>query len=421
MKRVLVTFFWALATLTAYSQIQPLMKTVPDYTFAHFERNRIVYPGDSLPMERFFQKMDSVLFFGYGNVSIIHIGGSHVQAGVFTQQFRDNLLNIGTDLIGGQNFVFPFTAGKTNNPSYYMVKYTGSWDYCRNAVKKENEKRMGLAGAAVTTSDTLASISIITRERYPSDTPPIFDFNKVTILGFSETGNVEPIVSYDGTSIRGSRDEQQSSYTFVLPSYTDSINIYFDSIPGEFTITGILLESEKTGINVHGIGVNGASVPSYLRCEDFERDLALIKPDLIIFGIGINDASEKDFDKWIFKQNYKELIKKIQRVNPDCALLFMTNNDSFKRIKKNKYQVNENGLVAQQAFMEMAKKYNAAVWDQFDVMGGLNSMKEWENAGLAKKDKVHFTNEGYRLLGDLLYNAFIDRYIEHIKSTAKQP
>ena len=421
MKRVLVTFFWALATLTAYSQIQPLMKTVPDYTFAHFERNRIVYPGDSLPMERFFQKMDSVLFFGYGNVSIIHIGGSHVQAGVFTQQFRDNLLNIGTDLIGGQNFVFPFTAGKTNNPSYYMVKYTGSWDYCRNAVKKENEKRMGLAGAAVTTSDTLASISIITRERYPSDTPPIFDFNKVTILGFSETGNVEPIVSYDGTSIQGSRDEQQSSYTFVLPSYTDSINIYFDSIPGEFTITGILLESEKTGINVHGIGVNGASVPSYLRCEDFERDLALIKPDLIIFGIGINDASEKDFDKWIFKQNYKELIKKIQRVNPDCALLFMTNNDSFKRIKKNKYQVNENGLVAQQAFMEMAKKYNAAVWDQFDVMGGLNSMKEWENAGLAKKDKVHFTNEGYRLLGDLLYNAFIDRYIEHIKSTAKQP
>ena len=421
MKRVLVTFFWALATLTAYSQIQPLMKAVPDYTFAHFERNRIVYPGDSLPMERFFQKMDSVLFFGYGNVSIIHIGGSHVQAGVFTQQFRDNLLNIGTDLIGGQNFVFPFTAGKTNNPSYYMVKYTGSWDYCRNAVKKENEKRMGLAGAAVTTSDTLASISIITRERYPSDTPPIFDFNKVTILGFSETGNVEPIVSYDGTSIRGSRDEQQSSYTFVLPSYTDSINIYFDSIPGEFTITGILLESEKTGINVHGIGVNGASVPSYLRCEDFERDLALIKPDLIIFGIGINDASEKDFDKWIFKQNYKELIKKIQRVNPDCALLFMTNNDSFKRIKKNKYQVNENGLVAQQAFMEMAKKYNAAVWDQFDVMGGLNSMKEWENAGLAKKDKVHFTNEGYRLLGDLLYNAFIDRYIEHIKSTAKQP
>jgi lysophospholipase L1-like esterase len=419
MKRILVTLFWALATLTSFGQMQPLTKEVPDYPFAHFERNRLLYPGDSLPMERFFQKLDSVLFLGDGNVNIMHIGGSHVQAGVFTQQFRDNLLSIGIDLIGGQNFVFPFTAGKTNNPSYYMVNYTGSWSYCRNAVKTENDKRMGLAGAAVTTTDSLASISIITRERYPSDMPPTFDFDKVTLLGFSETGNRKPVVSYDSILIQA--DPNLPFYTFNLPSCTDSICILFDSVPGEFTITGILLESEKTGINVHGIGVNGASVPSYLRCEDFERDLALIKPDLIIFGIGINDASEKDFDKWIFKQNYKELINTIQRVTPDCAMLFMTNNDSFKRIKKNKYQVNENGLVARQAFMEMAKKYNAAVWDQFDVMGGLNSMKEWEDAGLAKKDKVHFTNEGYRLLGDLLYNALIDRYIEHIKSTAKRP
>ena len=419
MKRFFVTLFWALAALISLGQTQPLMKEVPNYSFAHFERNRILYPGDSLPMERFFQKLDSVLFLGDGNVSIMHIGGSHVQAGVFTQQFRDNLLSIGTDLIGGQSFVFPFTAGNTNNPSYYMVKYTGTWDYCRNAVKTEFKKRLGLAGAAVTTVDSIGSISIITRERYPSDMPPTFDFNKVTILGYSETENKEPMVSYDGTVIQAGTN--QPFYTFNLPSCTDSVCILFDSVPGEFTITGILLESEKSGINVHGVGVNGASVPSYLRCDDFERDLALIKPDLIIFGIGINDAAEKDFDKWIFKQNYKELIKIIQRVNPDCALLFMTNNDSFKRIKKNKYQVNENGLVAQQAFMEMAKNYNAAVWDQFDVMGGLNSMKAWEDAGLAKKDKVHFTNEGYRLLGDLLYNALIDRYIEHIKSTAKRP
>ena len=280
---------------------------------------------------------------------------------------------------------------------------------------------MGLSGAAITTTDSLASVSIITLERYPSDMPPTFDFNKVTVLGYSESENVTPIVSYDDSIIQAVHNEELGSYVFDLPSCTDSICILFDSVPGEFTITGVLLESNRSGINVHGIGVNGASVPSYLRCEDFERDLALIKPDLVIFGIGINDAAEKDFDKWIFKQNYGQLINIIQRVNPDCALLFLTNNDSFKRIKKNKYEVNKNGLIVQEAFMEMAKKYDAVVWDQFDVMGGLNSMKHWEEAGLAKKDKVHFTNEGYRLLGDLFYNAMIDNYIEHLKSTAKRP
>jgi lysophospholipase L1-like esterase len=392
--------------------------------FAHFERNRLIYPGDSLAMERFFAKLDSVLFIGEGNISIMHIGGSHVQAGVFTQQFRDNLLGIGTDLMGGQNFVFPFKAGGTNNPSHYCVSYTGSWSYCRNAVRKETDKRMGLAGAAITTTDPTASVSIVSRERRPSELDPVFRFNKVTLIGFSETENVTPVIGYQGKTLKGSYNDSLSTYVFPLPDFTDSICIFFDSVPGEFTLTGVLLENGLPGISVHGIGVNGASVPSYLRCDDFERDLNLIRPDLIIFGIGINDAAEKDFDKRIFKSHYNELIEVIKRVNPDCALLFMTNNDSYKRLKgyrkKARYEVNPNGIIAEEAFMEMGEQYNAAVWNQFDIMGGLRSMQDWEKAGLAQKDKVHFTSIGYQLLGDLLYNALISRYIEHVKSTAKQ-
>jgi lysophospholipase L1-like esterase len=423
MKKWLVFIGLLLVYRLLSAQTLPLVKPVPDLPFAHLERNQIIYPGDSLAMERFFQKMDSVVFFGEGNLSIMHLGGSHVQAGMFTQQFRDNLLSISTDLIGGQYFVFPFSTGGTNNPSHYIVRSSGTWSYCRNAVRKETDKRMGLAGAAITTNDSTARVSILTKERYPSNLPPDYDFNKVTVIGFSETENVVPVVSYDGTTIQGQYDEWKSTYTFSLPDFTDSICIMFDSVPGEFTLTGILLENDMPGISVHGVGVNGARVSSYLRCDDFERDLNLIRPDLIIFGIGINDAAEKDFEKNNFKRNYNELIKVIKRVNPDCALLFITNNDSYKREKvkkKTRYEVNLNGMIVEEAFMELGKKYNAAVWNQFDIMGGLESMQDWEEAGLAKKDKVHFTNEGYRLLGDLLYNALITRYIEHIQQNAKR-
>ena len=423
MKKWLVVIGLLLAYRLIVAQTLPLVKSVHDYEFAHFEHNQILYPGDSAAMERFFQKMDSVVFLGEGNVSIMHIGGSHVQAGVFTQQFRDNLLSISPDLIGGQYFVFPFSAGGTNNPTHFIVRSTGAWTYCRNAVRRETDKRMGLAGAAITTTDSLATVSIMTREKSPTQYPPRFDFNKVTLIGYSETENVVPVVGYDGTILQGQHDEWQSTYTFSLPDFTDSICILFDSVPGEFTLTGVLLENNMPGISVHGVGVNGASVPSYLRCDDFERDLELIRPDLIIFGIGINDASENSFEKQAFKKNYDKLIQIIKRVNPDCALLFMTNNDSYKRAKgkkKNRYEVNTNGLIVEEAFMEMGKKYNAAVWDQFDIMGGLKSMQDWENAGLAKKDKVHFTKEGYQLLGDLLYNALITKYIEHIQLNAKR-
>lgn len=406
------------------AQDSTLLKPVSDLPFAHFDRNRIVFPGDSTAMERFFSKMDSVVFLGQGNVSIMHIGGSHVQAGVFTQQFRDDLLSIGDGLMGGQYFVFPFTAGGTNNPSHFMVSSTGSWTYCRNAVRKETDKRMGLAGAAITTTDPNATVSIVSRSRRPTELTPEFSFNKVTLIGFSETDNVMPVVSYDDTTRQGQYDDYQSTYTFLLPELTDSICIRFDTMPGEFTLTGVLLENGASGISVHGVGVNGASVPSYLRCDDFERDLQLIRPDLIIFGIGINDAAEKDFEKRTFMKNYDDLIQIIQRVNPDCALLFLTNNDSYKRVrvkKKRRYEVNPNGKIVEDAFMEMGRQYNAAVWDQFDIMGGLRSMSDWEKAGLAQKDKVHFTNAGYQLLGDLLYNALITSYLEHVKSNVIQP
>lgn len=419
MRRLSLLIVLFLSVLPMMAQHQPLMRPLPSYGFTHFSRNHLRYPGDSLAMERFFQKMDSVVFWGQGNLNIMHIGGSHVQAGSFTQQFRDDLLGVAPDMIGGQYFVFPFSAGGTNNPSHYMVRYTGSWQYCRNAVRKETDKRMGLAGAAITTTDADASVSIVSRERNAMPDAPSFVFNKVTVIGFSETEDTAPVVSVDGVMIQGDYDENMSTYKFTLPRFTDSVCVCFDSVPGEFTITGILLESGMPGINVHGVGVNGASVPSYLRCDDFERDLALIKPDLIIFGIGINDAFEKSFDKEVFKSNYAELIEIIRRVNPDCALLFMSNNDSFRKVKKNKYQVNTNGLLVELAVNEMGKRYNAAVWDQFDIMGGLKSMQQWQNAGLAQKDKVHFTKEGYLLMGDLLYNALIERYMEHLQNIKK--
>ena len=419
MRKLLITIGLLLLAPWLMAQDMPLLKPVEDLPFAHFERNRLQYPGDSLAMERFFAKLDSVVFLGQGHVSIMHIGGSHVQAGVLTQQFRDDLLDLGTDLMGGQHFLFPFSAGGTNNPTHYRISSTGEWTYSRNAVRKETDKRMGLAGAAITTTDSTATVSIISRPRRNPSISPSFDFNKVTLIGFSETEDTQPVVSYNDTIIVGEYDGYRSTYTFALPDYTDSICIRFDSVPGEFTLTGVLLENGMPGISVNPVGVNGASVPSYLRCDDFERDLELIRPDLVIFGIGINDAAENDFDKDLFMKNYGALIRIIQRVNPDCALLFMTNNDSFKRVKvkkKTRYEVNPNGLIAEEAFMEMGKRHNAAVWDQFEIMGGLKSMQDWEHAGLAKKDKVHFTNEGYTLLGNLLYNALISNYIEHIKN-----
>lgn len=389
----------------------PVKCRIPDYSFTHFDRNQLIYPGDSISMEQFFEKLDTLLFTGQGKINILHIGGSHVQAGVFSQQMRDNLLNLSPGITSGRGLVFPFM--KTNTPASYSISYTGEWNYCRNAVAFDT--RLGLAGASVTTCDTAASFSIVTREKKPRDITPVFDFNLVKVLGYGDNSKIVPVVHFNNEVLPGVYDEHEGSFTFQLPDYTDSLYVDFNHAEGTFTVTGVYLDNGMPGITYHGIGVNGARVDSYLSCEDLRRDMELVKPDLVIFGIGINDAAADSFTKDKFKRDYDQLIDIIHEVSPDCAMIFVTNNDSYKRLKKNKYQVNTNGLLAQEAFLELGKKHNAAVWDFFDIMGGLTSMQNWQDENIAQKDKVHFTSTGYALIGDLLFNALMDKYTAHLK------
>ena len=64
MRRLLIAIGLLLVCQWAAAQNLPLMKPIDDRSFAHFERNHLVFPGDSVAMERFFQKMDSVVFLG---------------------------------------------------------------------------------------------------------------------------------------------------------------------------------------------------------------------------------------------------------------------------------------------------------------------------------------------------------------------
>ena len=58
------------------------------YPFIHKEANVLHYDSSSSTLRYFFNKWNRVAATGQGTVNIIHIGGSHVQAGVFPNQVR---------------------------------------------------------------------------------------------------------------------------------------------------------------------------------------------------------------------------------------------------------------------------------------------------------------------------------------------
>jgi lysophospholipase L1-like esterase len=177
----------------------------------------------------------------------------------------------------------------------------------------------------------------------------------------------------------------------------------------KFSIMGLLPENDFNGITYHSMGVNGASLQSWLRCERLEEQLAFVKPDVAIMAVGINDANvpKGQFSKEMFKARYNNLLSKIYAVNPNCAVIFITNNDCVVRVGRRSYGLNENTAIVQKAMYELAKEHNAAVWDLYEIMGGLGSITVWNEVGLANKDRVHFLVPGYNLLGDMLYNAIV--------------
>lgn len=414
--RRLKAYFLAVVFLPSLLVGQTVRKDIPDLDFARFDRNRIVMKGDSSSFETVFRKLDSILCTGQGDLRIMHIGGSHVQAGTMTRQFRNDLLSLGDSLDGGRGLVFPFWAARTNNPSSFRTRYGGEWTVSKN-VQKEPARRLGLTGMALSSSDTSAFVRIVLKARNAAEDEPEFRFDKVDVIGYRSGGDLFPvIVRKNNDTIQGTWNEESSSWSFPLPEPMDSVTVALGGSEGELTLTGIFLDNANSGITVTGVGVNGAALSSYARCQDFERDLKMVNPDLVIFAIGINDAVPADFSKEVFISRYKALVSRVRSVNPDCALLFVTNNDSYRRVRRRVYSVNRNALPVEEAFFRIAEECGGGVWDFFDIMGGLESMKRWEEAGLAKQDKVHFTEEGYALAGDLLFNALMGKYVEYRRS-----
>lgn len=386
----------------------------PHLPFANVEANKLVFPGDRGAWDRYHNKLDKLLLDGTGQIHIAHFGGSHIQADMWSMELRSRLQNVVPGAKGGRGFIFPYTMAKTNNPYWYNPEYTGRWTSMKNVTRADTAS-LGISGYSVTTTDTLTTLKVSFRGEVYSG----YQFNRVKVLHRMDSSYSVTAYSADPkVTIERSMDVAKGYTEFEYDRYVDTLYLRFQkTAPGQkrFTLYGITLESDDPGFVYHANGVNGASTTSWLRCQRFTKELAILKPDLVVFSIGINDAHDPDFSAERYERNYAELIARALEASPGAAVLLTTNTDSFV---KRRYP-NKNGAAVRDVMMRLATKYGCAVWDTFGVMGGQQSILKWEEAGLAKKDRIHMTRPGYVALGDLLFSAMMEAYGDHLTHAAK--
>jgi len=362
-------------------------------------------PGSGERMQKFAEKLKQVREYPDSCATIWHVGGSHVQAGWFSSRLRHNFDSLGLYPVGSRGYIFPYPLAHTNFDHSYNVSYEGEWLGSRSS--NPNKKvpvspSFGITGIAAYTADTLATFSLGTPQT----------FTGLHILGASSDSLVRPVVLTGTEEIVCEEDTLLQGFYARFYEPVDSVRVELRLLDGQdFTVTGLLPESAvRGGVRYVSTGVNGARTTTWTdRCPEFERELSLVHPDLVILGLGINDstAPASRFNPEKFKYNYRRLLDVILEQTPDCALVFITNNDSWRYVRRGMVH-NENGSAVRQAMIDLAKEYDGAVWDLYSLMGGSGSATAWRDCEMMKKDRLHFTKEGYEFLGDLLYRAIIN-------------
>lgn len=387
------------------AQTNPYLYQVNQYNFIRYDLNQMHHFGADSYSSKFYDKLEKLVRTGEGRINVVQIGGSHIQAGTFSGQIRTRLQQMNGDMNAGWGFMFPYRIARTNSPFGYFIRYSGEWQSCRN-VESRKSCTLGVGGISASTTSAKAELTILLEPENNLD----YSFNKIRV--FYENRDSNYTVSIDSLLLK-SFLKTSEYFDIELNMHVDSLNLVIqkeENTEGRFTLYGISAESAPNGFLYHSIGVNGAHVPAFLRCDLLVEQLALLKPDLVILGLGINDAYGRRFSQGDFESNYGLLISRIRKAAPETAIIFTTNNDSYLYRR----YVNKNGEKVQQSMLRMAEEYNAGVWNMYEVMGGLNSVVLWEKNNLVQRDKIHFTREGYLILGDLFFNALMKNFENYV-------
>lgn len=381
---------------------------VKRYTFMKMEYNHLYFGKDSTAFLKLYGKMKGLSTQETKRIGVVHFGGSHVQAGVWSSTFVNDLqTEFKTD--GGGYFVFPYKLANTNGPSFASSFSNGKWKRYR-AIGKDYCLPLGMCALSVSTKDSSNYFGIKLTPKAVSK-----QFNSIKVYhNFNSAYSFSLDSILETTTVR--EENKEAGYTlFKFKTAVDSVNFKLlrkDSLAGEFILFGFSLDNVSPGFYLAGLGANGAASNSFVKCFDLSSQFKSLDADLVILSLGVNDTQSKDFGKDEFIENYDSLIMVIKSVSPDAAIILTTTSDNFIKRKRS----NSKSITAKQAMFELMEKHNVAVWDLFSLMGGYKSMLKWQKAGLAGKDRVHFTPKGYVLLGDLMFEALMKSYLFNSKA-----
>jgi len=129
------------------------------YPFIRFDKNHYqFYTPKSANFEKLYYNIKQMIQYKDRKLNFYHIGGSHLQADVYTHEMRTFLQTNWQDLPGERGLIFPFDLAGTNNPWNFAFSSNNHWKTYKSTLDRPDSLDYGLLGMVLETSDSLINI-----------------------------------------------------------------------------------------------------------------------------------------------------------------------------------------------------------------------------------------------------------------------
>lgn len=207
-------------------------------------------------------------------------------------------------------------------------------------------------------------------------------------------GQVKLTGAYDGNPIvrldTNADTPQVRTFSVEFPAGTPSAVHYQPDGTGPVTLLGMNLVHRQPGVRVHRASNGGWGTAHYLRRDfSFDQQLQLLGTDLVMVGVGVNDAYRTRED---FVNQLNLLGDRIEAAVPDAEVLLVTPHN---------YGTPEAPVVAG-AIEEVAAARGYGLINLYEAAG---SYELFQSNGYLSDD-VHFSPSGGEYVGNMLFEAF---------------
>lgn len=348
---------------------------------------------------------------GEGQARITFYGASHVASDLFTGVVRQKLQERFGE--SGPGFVLPAKPWKWHRHSGIRFIRTRGWETRRVEARAPQEGRYGYAGVALESVERYALGTIATRPN--GGLKGIASRFELYYLKQPRGGHL--VVFIDGKRAKRistySEEYEAGYHVFEVEDRHHRFEVRAQN-DGIVRVFGVAIERANPGVILDTVGIPGARAEYHLLWDDaiYREHLAKRNPDLIVLAYGTNEAGDDDVPIETYEKGLRDVMKRIREVLPNASCVLIGPSDRPLKNEDETYGPRPRTDQIVQSQRRISKEFSCGFFDLVALMGGPMSMLRWVAAKppLGASDHVHYTYKGYKIVGEVLYQALIADY-----------